>query len=147
VTLARTFLLDPSDQANENAMAGSRMRYTITLRLFPVHEADGGFDFRQSAEQVPLWQDSLIVDVEPGAGGGDSLVAHAAWNSTVPGASQKPEPITSELPPEEGRPLTFQADGDSLVASVPLPAPALRPDVMGTGASIQIAVSPRPPQA
>lgn len=147
VTLARTFLLDPSDQANENAMAGRRMRYTITLRLFPVHEADGGFDFRQSAEQVPLWQDSLIVDVEPGAGGGDSLVAHAAWNSTVPGASQKPEPITSELPPEEGRPLTFQANGDSVVASVPLPAPALRPDVMGTGASIQIAVSPRPPQA
>ena len=140
VTLVRTFLLDPADRANETAVAGRRMRYTITLRLFPVHEVNGGFDFSKSIEQVALWQDSLIVDVEPDAGG--YLSAHAAWNSTVPGANQDPEPITSQLPPEQGQLLTFQANGVDLTASIDLPALALRPEVLGSEAKISITISP-----
>jgi hypothetical protein len=121
------------------------MRYTITLRLFPVHESNGTFDFSNSTEQVPLWQDSLIIDVDPGADGG-GLVAHAAWNSTVPGASADPDPITSQLPPEQGELLTFQANGASLAVSIPLPGPALRPAVLGSGAKIRVTVSPRAQQ-
>jgi pimeloyl-ACP methyl ester carboxylesterase len=144
-TLVRTFLLDPGDQANKTAVAGRRMRYTITLRLFPVHEANGSFDFSNSLEQVPLWQDTLIVDVEPGAGS-DALTAHAAWASTVPGANQNPDPITSQLPAAEGELLTFEADGSTLAASIALPGPALRPEVLGGGARVRLAVSPRPGQ-
>ena len=145
VTLVRTFLLDPADRANETAVAGRRMRYTITLRLFPVHEADGAFDFSNSIEQVPLWQDSLIVDVEPRADD-NALTAHAAWNETVPGANQNPEPITSQLPPVQGEELTFQADGQDLVASIGLPERALRPEVLGSQARVRFTVSPRATQ-
>ncbi len=142
-TLVRTFLLDPADQANPAAVAGRRMRYTVTLRLFPVRESGGGFDFSNSLEQVPLWQDSLIVDVEPGAGRA-ALTAHAAWASTVPGASQDPDPITTQLPPEQGAQLTFQADAAGLEASIALPALAQRPEVLGRAAQIRLSVSPRP---
>jgi pimeloyl-ACP methyl ester carboxylesterase len=141
-TLVRTFLLDPADQVNQTAVAGRRMRYTITLRLFPVREAGGTFDFSNSMEQVPLWQDSLIVDVEPAAGA-DTLIAHAAWASTVPGASQDPGPITSQLPPAEGELLTFEADGNALAASIALPGPALRPEVLGSNAQVRLTVNPR----
>ena len=142
VTLVRTFLLDPAERADETAEAGRRMRYTITLRLFSVHEVNGTFDFSDSTEQVPLWQDSLIADVEPGAGS-NTLMAHAAWNSTVPGANQNPDPITSQLPPEQGDPLTFQADGNTLAASITLPGPALRSEVLGSEARLHFTVSPR----
>jgi len=147
VTLVRTFLLDSADQADDNGTAGSRMRYTITLRLFSVHEANGTFDFSSSTEQVPLWQDSLIIDVHSAMaadGGGNSLTAHAAWNSTVPGANQSPDLIASQLPAELREPLTFQPDGNAVAASIALPGPALRPEVLGSDAKIRVTVSPRP---
>jgi pimeloyl-ACP methyl ester carboxylesterase len=153
VVLVRTFLLDPGDRANETGVAGRRMRYTITLRLFKVHEQHGVFDFTNSTEQLPLWQDSLIVDVEPqaapaganGAAGAasDSLVAYAAWNSMIPGANQNPAPISSQLPPELGQPLAFEADAGNLVASVALPGPAVQGDVLGGQARIRFTVRAR----
>jgi pimeloyl-ACP methyl ester carboxylesterase len=142
VTLVRTFLLDPADQANENGIAGRRMRYTITLRLFAVHEADGSFDFSSSMEQVPLWTDALIVDIEPDAAGA-ALTAWAAWGSAVPGANQNPDPITSQLPPEQGQLLTFQSDGATLTADVKLPEAAIRAAVLGTTAQVRLSIGPR----
>ena len=124
-------------------MADRQMRYTITLRLFRVHEANGVFDFSNSMEQVPLWSDSLIVDIEPGPDD-DSLTAHAVWNSTVPGASQTVGSITDQLPDDEGALLTFQAEGGALGASVALPASVLRSGLLGGQASLRLAVSPRP---
>jgi pimeloyl-ACP methyl ester carboxylesterase len=141
-TLVRTFLLDPADHPADVAVADRQMRYTITLRLFGVKEANGVFDFSNSIEQVPLWADSLIVDVEPDRGG-NALTAHAVWNSTVPGASQNPASVADQLPAGEGAPLSFQLDGTSLVASVALPGPALQAGLLGSRASIRIAVSQR----
>jgi pimeloyl-ACP methyl ester carboxylesterase len=146
VTLVRTFLLDPADRDPEIAADDRRMRYTITLRLFGVHEVNGVFDFSSSTEQLPLWQDSLIVDVEPSAGGSGSLKAYAAWNSTIPGASQNPQPISLRLPPEQSPQLDFEVTGDGLVAIIGLPEPAVRGNVMGGKAGIRLTVSPRPPQ-
>jgi len=144
-TLVRTFLLDPADHPADVAVADRQMRYTITLRLFRVHETNGIFDFSNSIEQVPLWSDSLIVDVEPGQGD-TTLTAHAAWNSMVPGASQNAASITDQLPDEEGALLTFQAEGGNLVTSVPLPASVLQSGLLGGQANIRLAVSPRAAQ-
>ncbi len=144
-TLVRTFLLDPADHQADVAVADRQMRYTITLRLFRVHETNGIFDFSNSIEQVPLWSDSLIVDVEPGQGD-TTLTAHAAWNSMVPGASQVAASITDQLPDEEGALLTFQAEGGDLVTSVPLPASVLQSGLLGGQANIRLAVSPRAAQ-
>ena len=141
-TLVRTFLLDPADREDGAAAADRQMRYTITLRLFRVHEANGVFDFSNSMEQVPLWSDSLIVDIEPGPGD-DPLTAHAVWNSTVPGASQTVGSVTDQLPDDEGALLTFQAEGGALGTSVPLPASVLQSGILGGQASIRLAVSPR----
>jgi pimeloyl-ACP methyl ester carboxylesterase len=142
-TLVRTFLLDPADHLADIAVADRRMRYTITMRLFRVHEANGVFDFSNSIEQVPLWSDSLIVDVEP-AQDDNALTAHAAWNSQVPGASQNPAVITDQLPADEGALLTFRANGTSLVTSIALPESVLRSGVLGGQAQISLAVSPWP---
>jgi pimeloyl-ACP methyl ester carboxylesterase len=144
-TLVRTFLLDPADHPADVAVADRQMRYTITLRLFRVHETNGIFDFSNSIEQVPLWSDSLIVDVEPSPDD-TTLTAHAAWNSTVPGASQNAASITDQLPDEEGARLTFQAEGGNLVTSVPLPVSVLQSGILGGQANIRLAVSPRAAQ-
>ena len=113
-TLVRTFLLDPADHPGAAAVAARRMRYTVTLRLFPVTGANGVFDFSNSTEQVPAWSDALIVDVEPDQDD-TGLTAYAAWNSTVPGAGQDAAPIVSQLPDEaERQKLTFTADGGDL---------------------------------
>jgi pimeloyl-ACP methyl ester carboxylesterase len=142
-TLVRTFLLDPGDHPADVAVADRRMRYTITLRLFRIHDANGIFDFSNSMEQVPMWSDALIVDVEPSQDD-TTLTAHAAWNSTVPGASQNAAAITDQLPGEEGALLTFQNEGGALVASIAMPAAVQAVGLLGGQASIRLTVSPRP---
>ncbi len=144
-TLVRTFLLDPADHPAAAAVANRRMRYTVTLRLFPVHDANGVFDFSNSIEQVPAWSDALIVDVEPSPDD-TGLTAYAAWNSTVPGASQVAAPVTDQLPAEQGQQLTFHAEGGALVTSVALPAAVLASGLLGGQASVRLTVSPRPAQ-
>jgi pimeloyl-ACP methyl ester carboxylesterase len=144
-TLVRTFLLDPADHPAAAAVAARRMRYTVTLRLFPVKDNKGVFDFRNSIEQVPAWSDALIVDVEPSQDD-TGLTAYAAWNSTVPGAGQDAAPVVSQLPAGQGQQLTFHAEGGALVTSVALPAAVLASGLLGDQASIRLTVSPRPAQ-
>ena len=144
-TLVRTFLLDPIDHPDDIAVASRQMRYTITLRIFRVRDTNGIFDFSNSIEQVPLWSDALIVDVDPGQDG-NGLDAHAVWNSALPGASQNPASIPDQLPPGAAEPLTFQRDGQTLVASVDLPAAARAVGLLGGQAVLRLSVSPRPGQ-
>jgi len=141
-TLVRTFLLDPADHPGIAAAAG-QMRYTVTLRIFRVRDANGIFDFSNSIEQVPLWSDALIVDVEPGQDG-NGLEAHAVWNSALPGASQNPASIPDQLPAGAAEPLKFQLDGQTLVASVDLPPTVRAAGLLGGQAGLQLTVSPRP---
>lgn len=143
VPLAGTFLLDPRDQEYQLPGADGRMRYTLTLRLFKVPVSGKVFDFSNTTEQVPYWQDWLIADVEPDADAG-TLRAYAAWGSLVPGADLNPDPISQQLPPEEGgQDLTFTADGAFLEASVPLTKAAAQNKILGGQAKISIRVSSR----
>ena len=142
-TLVRTFLLDPADHPADTAVAERQMRYTVTLRLFRVRDSNGIFDFSNSIEQVPLWSDALIVDVDPDQDG-TGLAAHAVWNSALPGASQNPASIPDQLPPGATEPLTFQLEGQALVASVDLPAAVLAAGLLGGQAGLRLTVSPRP---
>jgi len=142
-TLVRTFLLDPVDHPDDVAVADRQMRYTITLRLFRVRDTNGIFDFSNSIEQVPLWSDALIVDVDPGQDG-NGLEAHAVWNSALPGASQNPASIPDQLPAGAAEPLNFQLDGQTLVASVALPDAVRAAGLLGGQAGLQLTVSPRP---
>jgi pimeloyl-ACP methyl ester carboxylesterase len=141
-TLVRTFLMDPADHPADVAVADRQMRYTVTLRLFRIQEANGVFDFKNSIEQVPLWSDSLIVDVEPSQDN-RALTAHAVWNSAVPGASQNPASLADQLPAGQEAPLTFRREGGILVASVALPGAVQAAGLLGGKASIRLAVSPR----
>jgi hypothetical protein len=119
------------------------MRYTLTLRLFKVPVSGQVFDFTNATEQVPYWQDWLIVDVGQDADAG-KLKAYAAWGSLVPGANLDPDPINQQLPPEEGgQDLTFTSDGASLEAFIPLTTAATQNGILGGHARIRIRVSPR----
>ena len=140
-TLLRTFLLDPADHPGDTAVADRQMRYTITLRLFRVQDANGVFNFSNSSEQVPLWSDALIVDVEPDQD--NALVAHAVWNSAVPGASQNPASLADQLPPGVAAPLTFSPEDGALVASVALPEAVMQAGLLGGSAAIRMTVGPR----
>jgi len=145
VPLAGTFLLDPRDHGQEFQLAGAdgRMRYTLTLRLFKVPVAGSVFDFSNTTEQVPYWQDWLIVDVQPDADAG-KLRAYAAWGSLVPGGDLNPDPISQQLPPEErGQDLSFTADGASLKALMPLPGTAAHNGILGGQAKICIRATAR----
>jgi pimeloyl-ACP methyl ester carboxylesterase len=141
VTLAGTFLLDPRDRDDQIPGASNRMRYTLTLRLFKVPVAGKVFNFSDSTEQVPFWQDWLIVDVDPGE---PSPAAYAAWGSVLPGPILDPDPLNQQLPPEQGgQVLKFIPDGGSLQALVPLPAAAAQSQILGGQAKICIKVGPR----
>ena len=133
----------PDPTAKSELGAGS----TFTLRLFKVPVPGGIFNFSNSLEQVPYWQDWLIMDVEPDAQA-DTFRAYAAWGSLVPGGDLNPDPISQQLPPEEGgQDLTFTADGASIAAFVPLPSTAVQKGILGGEAKICIRVSPRQERA
>jgi pimeloyl-ACP methyl ester carboxylesterase len=144
VPLAGTFLLDPRDHEYAAAAgADGRMRYTLTLRLFKVPVEGNVFNFSSSTEQVPYWQDWLIVDVEPDEEA-DTLKPYAAWGSLVPGGVPNPLPISQQLPPEEGgHPLRFTADGSSLEAFMRLPEAAVQKGILGGAAEVCFTVSAR----
>jgi hypothetical protein len=146
--LAGTFLLDPADPDNLIPGANGRMRYTLTLRLFKVPLPGGVFNFSNSLEQVPYWQDWLIVDVDPALrpdGTQGRLAAYAAWGSLIPGASLNPDPLEQQLPAEHGgQDLEFTPGTDgSLQADVTLPQPAVNQRILGGQAKIRIQVKAR----
>jgi Putative serine esterase (DUF676) len=145
VPLAGTFLLDPRDRDDQLPGSSDRMRYTLTLRLFKVPVSDKVFNFSDSMEQVPFWQDWLIVDVDPMPATGDGKpAAYAAWGSVIPGPILDPDPLNQELPPEQGgQTLEFTAGAGSLQALMPLPAAAAQGQILGGQAKIRITVSGR----
>jgi pimeloyl-ACP methyl ester carboxylesterase len=147
VPLAGTFLLDPADPDNLIPGVGGRMRYTLTLRLFNVPVSGGVFNFSNSLEQVPYWQDWLIIDVDPALGADGTqgpLTAYAAWGSLVPGFSGSTSSLDLQLPPEQGgQPLTFTPRPGVLESDVLLPAAANSKGILGGQAKIRISVRSR----
>jgi hypothetical protein len=67
-------------------------------RGFTFREGNGCFDFSEQLEQVPDWQDWLIVDLGP-VPERFRPTAWAAWNSTADGSHDRFKPITEGLPP------------------------------------------------
>ncbi|WP_322740995.1 hypothetical protein [Streptomyces hygroscopicus] len=150
VTLVGTFLLEPHRAAPGQPLPppgnmsahDRRMRYTLTLRVFKLNERHGGFAFSDHLEQVPDWQDWLIVDLGPGADGG-GLQAWAAWNSMVGGSYDSFDPITEGLPAGQREPVTFQRAGDHYIGEVGLPSEARALPVLGGEARLRISVCDR----
>jgi hypothetical protein len=137
------FLLDPA-RTDEQVIDPDRprARYTVALRLLHLRKVTGGFGWRDHLEQVPDWSDVLIVDV--GRGDHDpvgTLKAWAAWNSSVPGANDRYDPITN-LPGDDRGEVRFTTDDTGqLVATVDLPSVAR--DILGEGARLVLTVTDR----
>lgn len=151
VPLATTFLLDAAHEAElarergdqpSPPRHGGRLRYVMTLRVFKLVERGRGFRFAEHLEQVPDWEDSLIVDVGPNEAG-DGLTAWAAWNSEVSGCNDTCDPITEGLPPERRHPTVFERHGATHLARVDLPAIAHGLPIMGDAAHLTIVVTDR----
>ncbi|MFF9410350.1 esterase/lipase family protein [Streptomyces anandii] len=147
VTLVTVFLLEPGRATGgptplSAAPHEGRMRYTLTLRVFKLRERDGGFDFADHLEQVPDWQDWLIVDIGTGPDG-SGLRAWAAWNSMVNGSYDQFDPITAGLPAGQQDPIAFEPEGDCHTGEVELPPGARLLPALGDGSRLRITVYDR----
>jgi hypothetical protein len=121
VPLVCTFLIDSHQ---------GRMRYTLTLRVYKLVEADGVFRFADHLEQVPDWADTLIVDV------GADLQAWAAWNSEVAGPLDAYDPISAS-------PLNLVRTEGAIYGRVELPATARALPALGPDATLGLRVVDR----
>jgi pimeloyl-ACP methyl ester carboxylesterase len=143
VPLVTTFLLDPAQQPRQTqSQHDGRARYSLTLRVFKVPEQGGLFRFREHLEQVPDWDDTLVVDLAPSEGG-TGLRAWLAWNSEVHGAIDDFDPITAGVPGGSADAVDFQRTGDALSYRVDLPPNARALPVLGKDAGLTITVRER----
>jgi pimeloyl-ACP methyl ester carboxylesterase len=156
VTLVSTFLLDPAHEAQiakERGDAaspvrhGGRLRYVLSLRLLKLVEKGGVFDFKDHLEQVPVWADSLIVDVGPNADR-TGLEAWAAWNSEVGGVNDELDPITENLKDGRNKPIAFENANGVRSCSIDLPpaAKTIKP-LVPDSAHIVVTVTDRGPES
>jgi hypothetical protein len=100
------------------------------------------FRFREHLEQVPDWDDTLVVDLAPSEGG-TGLRAWLAWNSEVHGAIDDFDPITAGVPGGSADAVDFQRTGDALSYRVDLPPNARALPVLGKDAGLTITVRER----
>jgi pimeloyl-ACP methyl ester carboxylesterase len=116
VPLAATFLLDARHFAATGPAPAPRSRYTLSLRVFHLTEKQGLFFWNTHLEQVPDWEDILIVDIgrrddeEPG-----TMHVWANWNSSVA------MPIDDFDPAATQAPLEFSEDGPERAAMIDVP--------------------------
>ncbi|WP_327700992.1 alpha/beta hydrolase [Streptomyces decoyicus] len=134
VPLTTAFLLDPVNaRGGREDRLTLRSRYTLVLRVFHLVEKSGRFFWEDHLEQVPDWEDTLIVDV-----GRRSLYeetgwqAWAAWNSGVPGSIDDTDPIAAE-------PCRMVEDGEDLHTEIPTPE-MVRP-ILGSESRLRLTVS------
>jgi hypothetical protein len=106
------------------------LRHALRLRLISVRERGGIFGFFDHLEQTADWEDTLVVDIEPG----DETSfprAYATWNSVIPGALRDWQPGGDPLPDLVNAPGVWRG-------RVPVPATA-RP-ILGRNAAIVLTV-------
>ena len=109
------------------------LRHALRLRLLSVRERDGIFAFFDHLEQTADWEDTLVVDIEPGDATSPPK-AYATWNSIIPGALRDWQP--------DGDPLPDLAEARGVWRGrIPVPATA-RP-ILGENAAIVITVRGR----
>jgi hypothetical protein len=99
VPLLTTFLSTSAPRPTAQG-AGSplpTMRHALRLRLISVRERGGIFGFFDHLEQTADWEDTLVVDIEPGDATSPPKV-YATWNSIIPGALRDWQPDGDPLP-------------------------------------------------
>ncbi|GAA2310594.1 alpha/beta hydrolase [Streptomyces caniferus] len=134
VPLATAFLLDPVHfRGGRESRQPLRSRYTLVLRVFHLVEKSGRFFWADHLEQVPDWEDTLIVDVgRRGVPEETGSQAWAAWNSRVPGSIDDTDPIAAE-------PCRMVEDGEDLHTEIPMPE-TVRP-ILGSESRLRLTVS------
>jgi pimeloyl-ACP methyl ester carboxylesterase len=109
------------------------MRHALRLRLMSIRERGGVFGFFDHLEQTADWEDTLVVDIEPGDGTAAPR-AWATWNSTIRG------PVRDWTP--EGDPLADIEPTPGLWRGrIPVPDTA-RP-ILGEKAALMLTVTGR----
>ncbi|MGR6967768.1 esterase/lipase family protein [Geodermatophilus sp. URMC 61] len=135
VPLLTTFL---STRAPRPVVPGTdtpvpRLRHALRLRLISVRQSGGVFGFFDHLEQTADWEDTLVVDIEPGDGEAPPR-AFAAWNSVIPGALRDWQPDKGPLTDEEPEPGLWRG-------RIPVPVTA-RP-ILGQDAAVLLTVHGR----
>jgi len=110
--------------------APAPMRHALRLRLISIRERGGVFGFFDHLEQTADWEDTLIVDIQPGDGA-VSPRAWATWNSTIRGPIRDWTPSGDPLADLESAPGLWKG-------RIPLPDTA-RP-ILGEKAAVALTV-------
>lgn len=99
VPLLTTFLSAsaPRPVASGTDVPLPTLRHALRLRLLSLRERGGVFGFFDHLEQTADWEDTLVVDVEPGNETSPPR-AFATWNSIIPGALRDWQPDGDPLP-------------------------------------------------
>ena len=134
VPLLTTFVVSKSGLPTNVPGGGTikRSRQALRLRLISLRERGGIFGFFDHLEQIADFDDTLVVEIEPG----DQQHlprAWATWNSVIPGAIRDWNPDGAPLADTDPAPGTWRA-------KVPVPETA-RP-ILGNSAAIQLTVIP-----
>lgn len=135
VSLLTTFL--DSSLAPKAATDDDRtiVRYALSLRLISLRRHKSGIlDFKGHLEQTADFDDSLIIDYQPGSSQQPPRV-WGAWNSTIPGAIGDWQPLDQD-PIEDAEP-----DANIWRGLIPLPKTAT--PILGEHAQIVMTVTPR----
>lgn len=105
------------------------------LRLLSIREEPGGlFSFTDHLEQTEDWQDSLLVDIQPGAEG-RAPRAWATWTSVVPSALRDWEPHDQDELRDLAPDVAEEWVGEK-------PVPEVSRQLLGAGARVRITVTP-----
>jgi len=131
IPLLTTFLSSREAMAN----GAKRIRYALHLRLLSLREQGGIFGFFDHLEQTADFDDTLILEFEPGDGAGAFPRGWAVWNSALPGA------IRDWKPAEEHR-LDDSEPALGLWSGL-VPVPPTARALFGDRAEVQLLVTPR----
>ncbi|QNI30844.1 lipase [Alloacidobacterium dinghuense] len=114
--LFTSFLLNKRDDRT--------MRYMIRIALYGQQYEKGFLVFGDHIERLPLWSDSLVVQLEQ-VGEEESTIYRTKYSW----ASESLEPSIPMTP-------TLMSDDESFYVQAPLPGPKA-PDLFGTNAAVQ----------
>lgn len=132
--LHTTFLSSTAPRPLSGGKMVPALRHAVKLRLLSIREEGGRFLFVDHLEQTEDWQDTLLVDIEPGRA--QALPkAWATWTSRLPTALRDWKPSEKEqLVDQDPTPNRWRGE-------IPLPDIAHR--LLGRDARIRLTVTPR----
>ncbi|MCU1635935.1 MAG: hypothetical protein JWQ68_1174 [Cryobacterium sp.] len=132
--LFTTFLSSTAARPMNGGKPVSTLRHALRLRLLSIREDQGRFFFADHLEQTEDWQDSLLVDIEPGS---EHILprAWAAWTSTVSTALREWQPTNADaLHDLDPTPKRWCGE---------IPVPVVARNLLGERARVRLAVAPR----